>query len=57
MLNMVLPITIAVIGYFLANIGSNINMQTLKVIGGILIVVAALWFIYNTSFNIGYMLA
>lgn len=57
MLGMILPMAIAIIGYFLANIGSNSQITGFTIIGGILIFVAALWFIYSAGYNIGYMLA
>ena len=57
MLGMIFPMIIAIIGYFLANIGSSAQIRLFSIIGVILIFVAALWFIYNTGYNIGYMLA
>ena len=57
MLNMRFPMVVATIGYFLASTGSNAKIKALTVIGGILIFVAVIWFIYNTFFNIGSMLA
>lgn len=57
MLGMILPITIAAIGYFLTNIGSNSQIKGFSILGGILIFAAAIWLIYNASYNIGYMLA
>ena len=57
MVGMILPMAIAIIGYFLAHIGSSAHMQGFTIIGGILIFVAALWFIYNTGYNIGSMLS
>lgn len=56
MLNMILPMVIATIGYFLAHLGSDSNIKFFTVIGGILIFVAVMWLIYNTSFNLAYML-
>ena len=57
MLNMILPMTIATIGYFLAYIGSETNMRFVTALGVLGIIVAVLWFIYSASYNIGYMLA
>ncbi len=57
MLGMIFPMFIAIIGYFLPNIGSSAQIRIFSIIGGILIFVAALWFIYNAGYNIGYMLA
>lgn len=56
MLNMIFPMTIAIIGYFLANIGGHAHFRLFTVIGSILIFVAIIWFIWNTGYNIGYML-
>lgn len=56
MLNMIFPMTIAIIGYFLANIGGHAHFRLFTVIGSILIFVAIIWFIWNASYNIGYML-
>lgn len=55
MLNMIFPMIIASIGYFLASIGSNAQIQVFTITGGILIFAAALWFLYNAGYNIGYM--
>ena len=57
MLNMIFPMIIATIGYFLADLGSNTKIRLFTIIGVILIFVAALWFIWSTGYNIGYMLA
>lgn len=57
MLGTILPIIIAAIGYFLTNIGSNSQIKGFSILGGILIFAAAIWLIYNASYNIGYMLA
>ena len=57
MLNMIFPMIIATIGYFLAWLGNNAQIQFFTIIGGILIVAAAIWLIYNAGYNIGYMLA
>ena len=56
MLGMVLPMIIATIGYFLASTGSNAQIKALTFIGGFLIFVALIWFLYSTGYNIGYML-
>ena len=57
MLDMIFPMIIATIGYFLADLGSNTKIRLFTIIGVILIFVAALWFIWSTGYNIGYMLA
>ena len=54
---MIFPMIIATIGYFLAWLGNNAQIQFFTIIGGILIVAAAIWLIYNAGYNIGYMLA
>jgi len=57
MLGMIFPMIIATIGYFLASTGSNTQIKAFTAIGGILIFVAAIWFLCNAGYNIGYMLA
>ncbi len=57
MLGMIFPMILATIGYSLTNIGSSSQIKAYTVVGGILIFIAILWFIFNASYNIGYMLA
>lgn len=57
MLGMIFPMIIATIGYFLASTGSNTQIKAFTVVGGVLIFIAAIWFLYNAGYNIGYMLA
>ena len=54
MLNMIIPMAIVTIGYFLARFGSDTNIRLFTIIGVILIIVAFLWFFYNLGYNIGY---